>query len=91
MLVSCLPRWRSWRSTDGLSLSVHRLVASLAFMIHLSPYMNDSISPLLDVLQARNILSSKLQSGGCGEKGVIKEEVRKLIKETASLCPEAGS
>jgi hypothetical protein len=43
--------------------------------------------PLLDVLQARDVLKRKLAKGGCGETGVTKKEVRKLIEEVAGkLC-----
>jgi len=66
---------------------VHRLTASLAFLIRLSPYHESSLNPLLDVLQAKSILNAKLAKGGCGESGVTKKEVRKLIEETAGLCP----
>lgn len=43
--------------------------------------------PLLDVLQAQDVLKRKLAKGGCGETGVVKKEVRKLIEEVAGkLC-----
>lgn len=70
-------------------LSVHRLTASLAFFIHLSPYLDTQLKPLLEVLQAQDVLKAKLSAGGngCGENGVVKKEVRKLIDEVASkLC-----
>jgi len=67
---------------------VHRLTASLAFLLRLSPGYNTAISPLLEVLQARSVLKRKLTKGGCGENGVTKKEVRKLVEEVASkLCP----
>jgi hypothetical protein len=71
---------------------VHRLTASLAFLIRLSPSYKSSsegqLSPLLEVLQAKSILKSKLKKGGCGENGVTKKEVRKLVEEVADkLCP----
>lgn len=70
-------------------LLVHRLTASLAFFIHLSPYLDTQLKPLLEVLQAQDVLKAKLSAGGngCGENGVVKKEVRKLIDEVASkLC-----
>lgn len=70
-------------------LSVHRLTASLAFFIHLSPYLDTQLKPLLEVLQAQDVLKAKLSAGGngCGENGVVKKEVKKLIDEVASkLC-----
>jgi hypothetical protein len=43
---------------------------------------------LLEVLQAQKILKDKLEKGGCGDAGVVKQEVRKLIEEVATkLCP----
>lgn len=64
---------------------VHRLTASLAFFIHLSPYYDTQLKPLLEVLQAQDVLKAKLSGGadGCGEKGVVKKDVRKLIDEVA--------
>lgn len=68
--------------------AVHRLVASLGCLLRLSPYYEAQLSPLLEVLQARQILSSKLAKGGCGENGVGKNDVRKLVDEVAmKLCP----
>ncbi|KAI1793297.1 PPPDE putative peptidase domain-containing protein [Ganoderma leucocontextum] len=67
---------------------VHRLVAALAFLLRLSPSYEGQLAPLLEVLQSRQTLESKLQKGGCGEKGVQKPEVRRLIQEVAAkLCP----
>ncbi|KAH7913980.1 PPPDE putative peptidase domain-containing protein [Hygrophoropsis aurantiaca] len=67
---------------------VHRLSACLALLLRLSPYTESQLTPLLEVLQARNILEGKLEKGGCGEAGVVKKEVRKLIQEIAEkLCP----
>ena len=69
-------------------VSVHRLVAALAFLLRLSPSYESQLAPLLEVLQSRETLEGKLQKGGCGEKGVQKPEVRKLIQEVAAkLCP----
>ncbi|KAG8902083.1 hypothetical protein FRC00_002002 [Tulasnella sp. 408] len=69
---------------------VHRLTASLAFIVHLSPYFNDSLGPLLEVLSAKDVLHKKLEAGGCGEKGVMKDDIRRLIRETESLCSSAA-
>ncbi|KAG6839694.1 hypothetical protein C0991_012511 [Blastosporella zonata] len=67
---------------------VHRLTASLAFLLRLSPEYDSQVSPLLEVLQARDVLKRKLAKGGCGEDGVEKKEVRKLVEEVANkLCP----
>ncbi|KAG5649934.1 hypothetical protein H0H81_001408, partial [Sphagnurus paluster] len=63
---------------------VHRLTASLAFLVRLSPVYETQVLPLLDVLQARAILKHKLSKGGCGEEGVTKRDVRKLVEEVAS-------
>ncbi|RDX49944.1 DUF862-domain-containing protein [Lentinus brumalis] len=67
---------------------VHRLVAALAFLLRLSPFYEGQLASLLEVLQSRETLKSKLEKGGCGESGVQKPEVRKLIEEVAEkLCP----
>ncbi|KAI0688955.1 PPPDE putative peptidase domain-containing protein [Earliella scabrosa] len=66
---------------------VHRLVAALAFLLRLSPSYDGQLTSLLEVLQSRDTLRSKLGKGGCGENGVQKPEVRKLIEEVAEkLC-----
>lgn len=73
-----------------MSDTVHRLTASLAFLTHLSPFYDTQLKPLMEVLQAKQVVLSKLKGGeaGCGEKGVAKAEVRKLIEEVArGLCP----
>ncbi|KAJ3574479.1 hypothetical protein NP233_g1745 [Leucocoprinus birnbaumii] len=66
---------------------VHRLTAALAFFLRLSPWYDDQLKPLLDVLQVRNTLESKLGQGDDhgweGEGGVSKKEVRHLITEVA--------
>ncbi|RPD62239.1 DUF862-domain-containing protein [Lentinus tigrinus ALCF2SS1-7] len=67
---------------------VHRLVAALAFLLRLSPSYEGQLASLLEVLQSRDTLRSKLEKGGCGESGVQKPEMRKLIEEVAGkLCP----
>lgn len=67
---------------------MHRLTACLAFLLRLSPFYNDQLVPLLEILQSQAHLKSKLEKGGCGESGVQKDEVRKLVEEVAiKLCP----
>lgn len=66
---------------------VHRLTASLAFLIRLSPFYEAQICPLLESLQARSILQSKLGKGG-KDGGTTKKEVKRLVEEVAlKLCP----
>ncbi|KAF9525052.1 PPPDE putative peptidase domain-containing protein [Crepidotus variabilis] len=68
---------------------VHRLVASLAFFLRLAPFYESHAKPLLEVLQSRQTLRSKL-SGGEGwkvENGIQKKDIRKLVEEVADkLC-----
>lgn len=72
--------------TDS-ALLVHRLTASLAFLLRLSPMYNDDLAPLLEVLQARDTVNSKLSKGQCGENGAQKKDVKALVSEVASkLC-----
>ncbi|KAG6809132.1 hypothetical protein H0H92_001446 [Tricholoma furcatifolium] len=67
---------------------VHRLAALLAFLLRLSPAYDTQLLPLLEVLHARDVLERKLEKGGCGEEGVTKKDVRKLVEEVANkLCP----
>ncbi|KAK0464417.1 PPPDE putative peptidase domain-containing protein [Desarmillaria tabescens] len=67
---------------------VHRLTASLACLLRVSPFYENQLVPLLEVLQARDVLKSKLEKAGCGPDGVKKPEVRKLVEEVAmKLCP----
>ena len=64
--------------------AVHRLTACLAFLLRLSPFYDTQVVPLLEVLQAKNILLGKLEKGGC----VTKPEIRSLVEEVAQkLCP----
>ncbi|KAF9046669.1 PPPDE putative peptidase domain-containing protein [Panaeolus papilionaceus] len=68
---------------------VHRLTASLAFFIRLSPHYGSSLKSLLEVLQSQTVLKSKLTKGEGwnADGGVDKKEVRKLIEEVANkLC-----
>ncbi|KIM24661.1 hypothetical protein M408DRAFT_17525 [Serendipita vermifera MAFF 305830] len=62
--------------------SLHRLVTCLGLLVHLSPHLEEMRS-LLDVLQTREMLQSKL-----ADKTLVqKVPVRKLIKEIADeLC-----
>jgi len=62
--------------------AVHRLVAALGFLVHLSPHLDQVVS-LLEVLQAKAVLEGKLAPGGCGEKGVTSPQAKKLIQELA--------
>ena len=42
---------------------------------------------MLEVLQSKETLKGKLEKGGCGDNGVQKVEVRKLVVEVAEkLC-----
>ncbi|KAL0581184.1 hypothetical protein V5O48_000874 [Marasmius crinis-equi] len=67
---------------------VHRLVASLGCLLRMSPFYDSQLSPLLEVLQAKQTLKAKLRPGECGEKGLEKKDVRKLVEEVADkLCP----
>ena len=57
-------------------------------MLRLSPSYEGQLASLLEVLQSKETLKSKLEKGGCGENGVQKAEVRKLVVEVADkLCP----
>lgn len=63
------------------------MTAALAFLLRLSPFYESQLQGLLEVLQSRETLKSKLAQGGCGESGVQKPEVRKLVVEVAEkLC-----
>jgi len=65
--------------------AVHRLTATLAFLIRLSPFYQDQLVPLLGVLQVQETLKGKLVEDG--KLKVRKKEVRALIVEVADrLC-----
>ncbi|KAG8862411.1 hypothetical protein FRB96_001481 [Tulasnella sp. 330] len=68
---------------------VHRLTASLALMLHLSPFYAESVAPLLEVLQTREMMLAKLAPVSVDGKGALAfgRELQKLIREVASLCP----
>ncbi|EKM51910.1 uncharacterized protein PHACADRAFT_262319 [Phanerochaete carnosa HHB-10118-sp] len=66
---------------------VHRLTACLAFLLRFSPVYDSQIGSLLEVLQAKDTLKSKLAPGGCGVEGVKSSNLRKLITQVAdNLC-----
>jgi len=66
---------------------VHRLTASLAFLLRFSPVYEAQLTPLLEVLQAKDTLRSKLTKGGCGDEGVQNPDVQKLVQQVAdALC-----
>ncbi|EAU88372.1 thioredoxin family protein [Coprinopsis cinerea okayama7 len=62
---------------------VHRLVACLAFLIRLSPVHDTQLGPLLEVLQAKEVVRAKLVKGeGWNtDGGLAKKDVRKLVEE----------
>jgi len=74
-----------YKQLSDLYPAVHRLTASLALLLHLSPYWKQLFS-LVEVLQVKEILRAKLNHGGCGEKGAQKKEVRNLIGEVMAMC-----
>ncbi|KAL4080944.1 PUL domain-containing protein [Scleroderma citrinum] len=60
----------------------HRLVASLALLLRFSPFI-EQLTPLMEVLESRSILNTKLTS-----EYATKPGVHKLISEVAEkLCP----
>jgi desumoylating isopeptidase 1 len=64
---------------------VHRLTATLAFLIRLSPFYEDELVPLLGVLQVGETLKGKLAEDG--KLKVRKKEIRALVGEVADrLC-----
>ncbi|KAM6500712.1 PPPDE putative peptidase domain containing protein [Amanita muscaria] len=71
------------RETDNEEI-VHRLTAALAFIIRLSPFL-ESLQPLLQVLQFREVLEGKVR-----ENRWRNVEVRKLVEEVAILCDTSG-
>jgi len=63
---------------------VHRLTATLALLLRLSPVFETQLLSLLEVLQARDMLRGKLAGGALK---VQKKEVRVLVLEVADkLC-----
>lgn len=68
---------------------VHRLAASLAFFLRLSPHYEAQIQPLLEVLQTQQTLKGKLAKGPGWDKegGIAKKDIRRLVEEVADrLC-----
>ena len=64
---------------------MHRLTATLAFLIRLSPFYQDQLIPLLSVLQVKETLEGKLASEG--KLRLKKKEIRALVREVADgLC-----
>ncbi|KAF8517353.1 thioredoxin family protein [Hysterangium stoloniferum] len=57
---------------------VHRLTASLALLLHLSPYWNQ-LESLMEVVGVKDALEAKM-------KVVKKSEVQKLMKEVVGMC-----
>ncbi|KAI0279227.1 PUL domain-containing protein [Russula aff. rugulosa BPL654] len=65
--------------------AVHRLTATLGFLIRLSPFYEDQLVPLLGVLQVGETLKGKLAEDG--KLKVRKKEIRALVEEVADrLC-----
>ena len=61
---------------------MHRLTATLAFLIRLSPFYEDQLVPLLSVLQV-----GETQLAEDGKLKVRKKEIRALVGEVADrLC-----
>jgi hypothetical protein len=70
-----------WRRVVNFWI-VHRLTTCLGLLAHLSPHLEE-VRSLLEVLQVKNILHSKL-----GEKDLVKKQlIRELVLEVANeLC-----
>ncbi|KAI9443300.1 DUF862-domain-containing protein [Lactarius indigo] len=65
--------------------AVHRLTATLAFLIRLSPFYQDELVTLLGVLQVQETLKGKLAEDG--QLRLKKKEIRALVAEVAQqLC-----
>ncbi|KIJ54831.1 hypothetical protein M422DRAFT_221228 [Sphaerobolus stellatus SS14] len=64
---------------------VHRLTASLALFLHLSPHWSQ-LHSFVEVLGVKDMLEGKIKA----KDGVVKkEEVKKLVKEVARMCDGA--
>jgi desumoylating isopeptidase 1 len=86
--VSDITFYHLGRLADEFVSAVHRLTAAFALAIYLSPCFEEEVTPLLEVLQAKETLLSKLDPEMFGGKGVSKKEVKELIQEVATkLCP----
>jgi hypothetical protein len=67
-----------------LASLVHRLTATLAFLIRLSPLYEDQLVPLLNVLRVGETSKGKLAEDG---KLKVRKEIRALVGEVADrLC-----
>jgi len=66
---------------------VHRLASALGLTILYSPHFEGEIGPLLGVLGAKEVLESKVRSGGV----VTRKEVKDLVMEVALICGSAGA
>lgn len=75
-LVSALLESLAREENDDVS---HRLIASLGCLLRLSPFGESALSPLLEVLQAKQAVQSKLGKTN-------KEEVKKLVHDVEKLC-----
>ena len=65
--------------------SVHRLTATLALFVRLSPSYVDDLAPLFEVLQVKEALKAKVNKGGA--LALQKKDVRALVIEVADkLC-----
>jgi len=63
---------------------VHRLTATLAFLIRLSPSYQSQLCPLLRDLNVRKVLKDKLAEDA---KLTVRTEIRELLMEVADrLC-----
>ena len=63
-------------------------MASLGCLLRRSPFYDTQLLPLLEASHAKEILKAKLRPGECGEKGIEKKDVKRLVDEVADmLCP----
>ena len=70
-----------------ITFAVHRLTACLAFLLRFSPVYESHLQSLLEVLQAKDTLKSKLTAAGFAADGVKGAALRKLIGQVADqLC-----
>lgn len=60
-------------------------------MLHLSPFYTESLSPLLEVLQMKDMVLAKPAPASVDGKGAVAfgKDVQNLIREVASLCPSS--
>jgi hypothetical protein len=78
--------------THGSFFLVHRLTATLALLLRLSPAYDTQVVSLLEILQSREVLMRKLRKGqGQGQNDVVwgkkEKEVRRMVEEVAGkLC-----